>query len=184
LIKYLTELIDYKQYCEKGRDNVIPKPEVCPFCNRKDCLIGHGWYKRKALSGHEPVSHELFIKRILCKITGKTISVHPIFSHARKWYSLSFVIDCLVKLFENALDLSTTANEMRVPRQTLSRWKKTFATKQNEAKQICFTDTGQNGIPLPLKMLSYFRGYESGSLYSGAAVAMVHLQELYNASLY
>jgi len=184
LIKYLTELIDYKQYCEKGRDNVVPKPEVCPFCGGKDCLIGHGWYKIKRLSGHEPVSHEIFIKRILCKITGKTISIHPIFSHARKWYYLPLVIDCLVKLFEKAHSLSTTAKEMGVPRQTLSRWKNTFATKQNEAKQICFTDTGQNGISLPLKMLSYFRRHESGSLSRGAAAAMVHLQELYNASLY
>lgn len=184
MIKYLTETIDYKQYCEKGREYVIPKPEVCPFCDKKDCLIGHGWYKRKGLSGVEPVSHEIFIKRILCKVTGKTISIHPIFSHVRKWYHLSFVIDCLVKLFEKAHSLSTTAKEMRVPRQTLNRWKNSFATKQNEAKQICFTDTGQNSTSLPHKMFSYFRKHDSGSLSSGAAAAMVHLQELYNASLY
>jgi hypothetical protein len=112
------------------------------------------------------------------------ISIHPIFSHARKWYYLPLVIDCLVKLFERSLDLSTTAKEMGVPRQTLSRWKNSFATKENVAKQICFTDTGQNGTSLPHKMLSYFRKHESGFLSRGAAAAMVHLQELYNASLY
>jgi hypothetical protein len=73
---------------------------------------------------------------------------------------------------------------MGVPRQTLSRWKKTFVTKQSEAKQICFTDTGQNGASLPHKMLSYFRKHQSGSLFRGAAAAMVYLQEHYNASLY
>lgn len=184
MIKYLTEPIDYKQYCEKGRDNVIPKPEVCPFCGRADCLIGHGWFKRKGLSGHVPVSYVIFIKRFLCKRLGKTVSIHPIFSHARKWYYLSFVIDCLVKIFEKAHDLCTTAKEMGVPRQTLSRWKNTFTTKHNAAKQICFTDTGQNGTSLPHKMLSYFRKHESGSLSWGAAAAMVYLQELFNASLY
>ena len=47
IIKYLTTEIDYNRYASLGKTNVIPRPEVCPHCGLKDCLIGHGWYKKK-----------------------------------------------------------------------------------------------------------------------------------------
>jgi hypothetical protein len=47
IIKYLTTEIDYNRYVALGKANRIPKPEVCPHCGLKGCLIGHGWYKKK-----------------------------------------------------------------------------------------------------------------------------------------
>ena len=51
IIKYLPTRIDYNRYAALGKANVIPKPEVCPHCGRKGCLIGHGWYKKKGFQG-------------------------------------------------------------------------------------------------------------------------------------
>jgi hypothetical protein len=110
--------------------------------------------------------------------------VHPTFSHSRKWYYLPFVIDCLVRLFEQAETINAIADEMNVPRQTIRRWENSFATIQSEAKHICFIDTGQCDAPLPIKILRYFRTYNSKTLRKGIAAGMVRLQELYNASLY
>jgi transposase-like protein len=184
LIKYLSEPVDYKQYCELGKQNKIAKPDVCPFCGDRECLIGHGWFPRKALGGYLYDFREFWIKRFLCKKRLKTVSVHPTFSHTRKWYCLPFVIDCLVRLFEQAASICATAKEMNVPRQTLSRWKNSFATNHSEAKMICFIDTGQNKHPSPQQMLQYFRKHSNAHLHKGAASGMVRLHELYNTPLY
>jgi hypothetical protein len=47
IIKYLPTEIDYNRYSALGKVNWIPRPEVCPHCGQKGCLIGHGWYKKK-----------------------------------------------------------------------------------------------------------------------------------------
>jgi hypothetical protein len=56
IIKYLLEPHDYKQYSELGKKNIIPRPEVCPYCGAAGCLIGHGWFKKKASVGILTVS--------------------------------------------------------------------------------------------------------------------------------
>ena len=48
IIRYFTPDSDYKDYCRKGRVNSIPVLECCPLCGGYDCLIGHGWYKKKS----------------------------------------------------------------------------------------------------------------------------------------
>ena len=48
IIRYFTPISDFKDYCRKGQDNTIPVSERCPICGSYDCLIGHGWYKKKS----------------------------------------------------------------------------------------------------------------------------------------
>lgn len=48
IIRYFTPDITIKDYCLKGRGIVLPVIERCPFCGEFDCLIGHGWYKKKS----------------------------------------------------------------------------------------------------------------------------------------
>jgi len=127
---------------------------------------------------------EFWVKRFLCKKTGRTVSVHPVFSHIKKQYYLPYVIDCMCLLFEKLLAISAVSRQCGVPRQTLASWKKSFSGSFTEAKRICFSHhTGPPEL-LPHLMLSYFRNHKSADIYKGAALGMVHLHEAFGAALY
>jgi transposase-like protein len=184
IIKYLTETKDYKHYCDLGNKNIIAKPLVCPLCKGTDCLIGHGWYLRKGLSGATCNFLPFWIKRFYCKVTRKTISMHPRFSHTRKRYVLPFVIDCFVRMLENAVRQAHVAQELHIPRQTLKRWVNSFCCNDTETKWICFRLTGPPQSCLGMQLLSHFRKIEQATLYDNVASGMVCLLEHFYISLY
>jgi transposase-like protein len=164
---------------------VIPKPEHCPCCNGKNSLIGHSWYKRKGLSGHPAGYLAFWIKRFLCKICLKTISIHPTFSSTYKRFYFPFVIDCMVQLFEKLKSMYAVAKENNIAYQTLWRWKKSFSDTHKEVKRICFVNT--TGPPLHLLSeicFNFFRTQQNGTIHDGAVVGMISLSEQFKASLY
>ena len=138
IIKYLSEDLDYKQYCDLGKNNLIVKPISCPHCKSSNCLIGHGWYARKGLSGASCGYHPFWIRRFYCKNTRKTIAMHPGFSHTRKRYILQHVISAIADILEKFIAISQIVLNLQVPRQTLKRWAHSFSTMNCEAKKICF----------------------------------------------
>jgi hypothetical protein len=158
---------------------------VCPHCGGLDCLIGHWWFEKKGLSGGKNGYLPFFIKRFRCKKTGKTVSVHPIFSHSHKRYLLSFVIDCLKQLIGQGHSIYTVAREKQVPRRTLKRWKQSFTKSHTETKRIAFFPSGlPPDSSLGTAMLSYFRSIACGDVYKGAALGMVCLHNGFSCPLY
>lgn len=168
-----------------SRGNVIefPSPKYVHFVAAPTALLGMGGLK-KGLSGHPDGFLEFWVKRFLCKKTGKTISVHPAFSHVKKQYYLPFVIDCMCLLLEKLLSINAVSRQCGVPRQTLASWKNSFSGSHIEAKGICFSH--HTGPPEQLSqwMLNYFRNHESADIYKGAVFGMVRLREDYGAALY
>jgi hypothetical protein len=125
------------------------------------------------------------IKRFLCKATGKTVSVHPTFSHSHKRYLLSFVIDCLSQLLEHQRSIYSVALEKKIYRQTLRRWKESFTNAQTETKRVCIHMSGQPpGSTLGTALLSYFRSLACGDVYKGAALGMLCLSNSFSCLLY
>lgn len=168
-------MTDYKQYCDTCRKNIISRPERCPFCNRKDCLIGHGYYKRKGVcDGTGSNYSEFYIKRYRCKRFNRTVSIHPVFSHVYKRYSLQFVIECLTMLIKEIRSVYSVSKKTGIARQTLKRWMKTFGNRCLEAKRIfVFKNLGHHKTQDVLPMLLH-----------EPQDAMVSLYDSYNALLY
>jgi len=44
LIIYLSEQLDYKDYCRKGKSNQVLPPDTCPVCGSMCCFIGRNDY--------------------------------------------------------------------------------------------------------------------------------------------
>ncbi len=183
IIKYLSEDLDYKQYCDLGKNNRISKP-FCPYCKRTGCLIGHGWYARKGLSGAEDGFLPFWIRRFYCKTTRKTVSMHPRFSHTRKRYVLQHVIAYLSAILDKAIEMLQETSRVQVPRQTLKRWLHSFSNMHSEAKRICYHLTGPPQDCLGKQMLCHFRKTGTGTLCDNAATAMVCLFEEFYRPLY
>lgn len=184
IIKYLSEALDYKHYCDLGKNNEISKPAVCPCCKGSDCLIGHGWYGRKGLSGAECGYVPFWIRRFFCKNTGRTISIHPRFSHTRKRYTLQHVINCLTQIIENLMNISLVVSTFKVPRQTLKRWSYNFSNAHSETKRICYRLNGPPGTSLGQQIFDYFRKMETGTLIENLRNCMVLLFEEFYTPLY
>lgn len=184
IVKYLSEPTDYKQYCDLGKNNVIFKPPVCPHCKSSDCLIGHSWYARKGLSGADCDYVPFWIRRFYCKNTGKTISMHPCFSHTRKRYTFQHVIDCLTRMIENLVKVSQIVSSSEVPRQTLNRWFYGFSSTNCETKRICYRLNGPPESSLGMQIFDYFRKMETGTLIENLRNGMVLLFEEFYTPLY
>ena len=180
IVKYLSEAVDYKQYCDRGKGNVIYKPQECPFCKRKNCLKGHGWYSRKGLSGH-PAGYLSFpIKRFRCSVTGKTISIHPTFSQTRKRYTLQTALDATDLLSDQDTSITATAKRLCINRSNVSRWRRGFLLASEAAKWACFYH-GDLPRPLTLKEL-LFSAFDC--CIAKAAQGMACLKDLFRSDLY
>ena len=72
-----------------------PVFDECPICGARAKLIGHGSYDRNALPSLSLV-FLLAIKRLLCPVCHRTVSLLPWFLLPRYQYSLRLIIDALV----------------------------------------------------------------------------------------
>ena len=70
---------------EKHKDSACPAG--CGWCGEEGCLIGHGYYLRKAKD--EQRSYFIWVKRWLCKICHRTRSVLPNFLFPYHWFAMS-----------------------------------------------------------------------------------------------
>jgi hypothetical protein len=142
---------------------------------------------KKGLSGSSDGYNPFWIRRFYCKRTGKTVSVHPTFSHSYKRYVLAFVIECLSKLVENGRSICSVAKEQGVPRQTLRRWKRGLFFLNAVAKWVCFFHG--KGLPagdsvLSVALMRYFHQCGNNDLSQGTVLAMICLHERFSCGLY
>ena len=96
----------------------------CPLCGEEDCLIGHGYYwrKPKGMQGEGKV----LIKRWLCKLCHRTISVLPDFLFSFRQYVvpvIQAVIEARWGCGRSWAALEAECAEAGAPaRRTMQRW--------------------------------------------------------------
>jgi hypothetical protein len=114
---------------ESREKRVCVRPGMCPLCGGVDCLIGHGYYVRKpkGMDGRGVV----WIKRWLCRLCRRTLSVLPDFLFAFRHY----VVRVIQAVIEERIGCGKSwARVERVcarggapARRTMQRWCVSFA---------------------------------------------------------
>jgi hypothetical protein len=149
---------------------------------------------KKGLSGDDNTGfREFWIKRFFCKSTGRTVSVHPRFSHFFKRFVIAFVIRCLVEILERGRSVYSETKRSGVSGRTLRRWRNGFAGAA-AAKYACFaprldSGTTMSGLSpprgsMPDFLFGYFRQAGNGDMVRGAVTGMVRLWERFSQPLY
>ena len=112
------------EYVEGCSGLVFPRPSECPRCRVVDALIGHGFYKRKALSPTQV--YALRIKRWYCKACQRTVSLLPSFLLRFRHYLLVVIQSVVVTRFEGAVSWAQVAQRCAVAgapsSRTMRRW--------------------------------------------------------------
>jgi hypothetical protein len=80
---------DVQGYVREFAHLSIPRPRCCPHCEALDRLIGHGSYPRNAVDPRH--STPIRIKRFLCRVCQKTVSVLPTFCLPRRHYQTATI---------------------------------------------------------------------------------------------
>ncbi|MCL4532516.1 MAG: DUF6431 domain-containing protein [Actinobacteria bacterium] len=69
--------LDVQHYAQQFPRLRISRPRICPHCEALGRLVGHGSYPRNAVDPRRSIP--IRIKRFLCPVCGKTVSVLPSF---------------------------------------------------------------------------------------------------------
>jgi hypothetical protein len=97
-------------------------------CGRRECMIGHGYYRRKPRDGLDV--YPMQIKRWRCKGCGRTVSVLPSFLLRYRQYLLRVIGAVLALRFEGvaswAAILADLASSGYLALRTLQRWCTSF----------------------------------------------------------
>jgi hypothetical protein len=112
------------EYIERCSGMVFPRPSECPQCRVVDALIGHGFYKRKALSPTQV--YALRIKRWYCKACQRTISLLPSFLLRFRHYLLDVIQFVVITRYEDAASWTRVAQHCAADgapsSRTIHRW--------------------------------------------------------------
>jgi hypothetical protein len=112
---------------EKHRDS--PRPAGCPGCGEQNCLIGHGYYRRKAQD--EQQGYWIRIKRWQCKLCQRSVSVLPNFLFPWRHYLVRVIQTVVVACFEDNRTWKEVAGKSACQGtpavRTMQRWCKAFA---------------------------------------------------------
>ncbi len=90
---------DVQRYAREFAQLSIPRPRSCPYCEAPDRLVGHGSYPRNAVDPQHSIP--IRIKRFLCPVCGRTVSVLPTFCLPHRHYQAAII--------QTLLDLRLTA---------------------------------------------------------------------------
>jgi hypothetical protein len=127
----------------------------------------------------------LMICRFLCKSTGRTVSMHPDFSHFYKRYSLSLVLRVLEAVIALGHSIRRTANGAGVSRRSAKRWVQGLTGDNSLSKSLCFFRSAAVSVDrFGSLLLKHFRHTGEGSLERGAAQGMLRLAAEYSCRLY
>lgn len=95
-------------------DGIFPQPpQRCPFkdCSKPVKLEKHGYYTRYYLS--KTFSGILYIRRYICPVCGRTISMLPVFCLPKFQYSGLDIISMLHELYQGGLSLKRYVEGLR-----------------------------------------------------------------------
>ncbi|HCS11394.1 MAG TPA: hypothetical protein DIV40_08065 [Clostridiales bacterium] len=93
------------EFSEKNNEIFPPSPKECPFkdCNMPVKLEKHGYYKRFFIS--KDFSGILYIRRYICPICGRTVSMLPYFCISHFQYSALEILNILYELYQGGISL-------------------------------------------------------------------------------
>jgi hypothetical protein len=118
-----------QDYIDLGKHQESPRPEGCPACGAKGCLIGHGYYQRKAKD--EQRVYLIQVKRWWCKVCHGTVSILPNFLFPWRHYLVRVIQAVVVACFERGLNwerIRQTCTRQGTPAlRTMQRWCKALA---------------------------------------------------------
>ena len=113
-----------QDYINLGKHQESPRPEVCPQCGAKGCLIGHGYYQRKAKD--EQRVYLIRVKRWWCKACHGTLSILPNFLFPWRHYLVRVIQTVVVACFEGGLNweriIQTCTRQGTPALRTVQRW--------------------------------------------------------------
>jgi hypothetical protein len=112
---------------EKHRDSL--RPEGCPGCGEQNCLVGHGYYLRKAKD--ERQVYLIRVKRWRCKLCQHSLSILPNFLFPFRHYLVRVIQTVVSACFERNLNwkriIQGSACQGTPAVRTMQRWCTAFA---------------------------------------------------------
>ncbi|MHB8153938.1 MAG: DUF6431 domain-containing protein [Bacillati bacterium] len=132
-LSHMAIIVDFDctvyQYATQSRRIVFSRPSVCPVCQARDCLIGHGFYARKPLD--QCHAYRILVKRWCCKGCRHTTSSLPSFLLRFRHYLLAVIEQVLTTRHEQQASRAQVARQCAVEGapscRTLGRWMASFA---------------------------------------------------------
>lgn len=126
-------LADYgcneQEYMDQEKHKGSVCPEGCPGCGGKNCLIGHGYYLRKAKD--ERQGYRIWVKRWLCKLCHHTLCMLPNFLLSHRHYVVRVIQAVVVAAYERGENwkqvTKSCAQEGTPGLRTMQRWCKALA---------------------------------------------------------
>ncbi len=94
-----------KDFSSKNTDLFPKAPDKCPFknCKMPVKLKKHGFYSRCIISSD--YYGDIFIRRYICPVCGRTISFLPVFVLRRFIYSATYILDLLILFYKKGISL-------------------------------------------------------------------------------
>ncbi|KMQ50739.1 hypothetical protein CHISP_2422 [Chitinispirillum alkaliphilum] len=96
----------------------------------------------------------MLYQRFKCINTGRTVSVHPLFSQFRKRYALRFYLLAAGLLSEQTESIRSTSQKLNTSRSNVSQWRRRLFRNNESAKWACFYHAGLPH-PITLKQLLF-----------------------------
>ena len=126
-------LADYgssvQAYIDQDKHKDSACPDGCAWCGGNGCLFRHGYYRRKAKG--EKQAYFIWVKRWLCKICHRTLSMIPNFLLPYRHYLVRVVQMVVVAFYESEQSwkrvLETCAENGTPGLRTMQRWCKALA---------------------------------------------------------
>lgn len=102
-----------EDFSSRNSDIFPEPPEHCPF---KDCSMPvkmkkHGFYSRNYIS--KKCTIVLYIRRYICPVCGRTVSMLPSFCLQHFQYSCPDIVNLLYELYKNGIPLKTYVESIR-----------------------------------------------------------------------
>lgn len=95
-------------------DKVFPSPPIkCPFkgCSLPVKLKRHGYYSRYLIS--KSFKGIIYIRRYICPVCGRTVSMLPMYCIQRFQYSCVDIINALYEFYQSGIPLSRLIEKLR-----------------------------------------------------------------------
>ncbi len=120
---------DKQTYIDQAKHKESARPPGCLLCGGNGCLIGHGYYRRKAKGADQ--AYFIWIKRWFCKNCHRTLSMIPNFLLPYRHYLVQVVQAVVATFYENEQSwkrvTASCAQDGTPGLRTMQRWCKALA---------------------------------------------------------
>jgi len=101
-----------KEYLRSPGCLLTEETRRCPFCENSHRLRLHGWYGRQALLPHQGGVVRVWVRRLCCAVTGKTVSLLPDFCLPRRQHGPG-ILGVFLKAFISGHSLLESMQQVR-----------------------------------------------------------------------